>query len=77
MKGEFIGLPIEIIDHADPSVKGVTGTIIDETKNILIINSLKGMKRVTKDHAIFCIGGVTVNGADIAYRPEDRIRKIK
>lgn len=77
MKGEFIGLPVRIRDCTDPSLQGVEGRIVDETKNTLVIETSHGVKRVAKDIATFVIDGVTVTGADIAFRPEDRIRKIK
>lgn len=76
MKHEFIGLPIRIADATDATLQGVKGTIIDETKNTFVIQN-DGKKRVPKCHAVFEIDGVEVRGDDIAYRPEDRIRKIK
>jgi ribonuclease P protein subunit POP4 len=77
MKGEFIGRPVHVIGHTDPSLVDTCGDIIDETKNMLVINSPRGVKRVAKDHATFTIDGMTIEGADIAFRPEDRIRKVK
>ena len=77
LRGEFIGLPVHITACSDPSLQGVEGNIIDETKNTLIIDSLQGVKQVAKDIATFVVDGVTINGKDIAFRPEDRVRKIK
>lgn len=76
MKHEFIGLPVRVTDAADPTLRGVEGIIIDETKHTFIIQN-DGRKQVPKRHASFEIHGVEVHGDDIAYRPEDRIRKIK
>lgn len=76
MKHEFIGLPIRITEAPDPTLQNVEGTIIDETKNTFVIRN-DGTKRVPKRHLCFEIDGVAVRGDDIAYRPEDRIRKIK
>lgn len=76
MKDEFIGLPVQIDDCTDPSLRGVEGTIIDETKNMLVIESEK-IRKVAKDIAVFRINGIAINGNKIKYRPEDRIRKIK
>ena len=77
MKDELIGLPVWIEQCTDPSLRGVEGIIVDETKNTLLINTPDGVKRVAKDIATFVIDGVTVKGTDIAFRPEDRIRKIR
>ncbi|MFO8132561.1 MAG: ribonuclease P protein subunit [Thermoplasmatota archaeon] len=76
MKHEFIGLPIRVTDAADPTLQNVAGTIIDETKNTFLVRN-DGTKRVPKHHTTFEIDGTEVRGDDIAYRPEDRIRKIK
>ena len=77
LRGEFIGLPVNITVCSDPSLQGVEGNIIDETKNTLVIDSLQGVKQVAKNIATFVIDGVTINGKDITFRPEDRVRKIK
>ncbi len=76
MKHEFIGLPIRVTEATDPTVQGVEGTVIDETKNMFVIQNDE-RKWVPKRHAVFEIDGVEVRGDDIAYRPEDRIGKIK
>ncbi|KAA0000574.1 MAG: ribonuclease P protein subunit [Thermoplasmata archaeon] len=77
LKGEFIGLPVKIVECTDKSLVGVKGEIIDETKNMLIIETPQGIKKVAKSIAKFEIDGKIVNGKRICYRPEDRIRKIK
>ena len=77
LRREFIGLPVRIIDAKDKSLVGIEGTIIDETKNMLIIESQGKVKKVAKDIAQFEINGKMVNGKKLKYRPEDRIRKIK
>lgn len=77
LKKEFIGLPVKIVESTDKSLQGIEGEIIDETKNMLIIETDKGVKKVAKEIAKFEINGRIVDGKKIKYRPEDRIRKIK
>jgi len=77
MKEEFIGMKVRIEKCTDPSLQGMEGRIIDETKNMMVIESRKGIKRVAKKIATFNIGGFIIDGRKISYRPEDRIRKIK
>ncbi len=77
LKREFIGLRVRIIEATDKSLVGLQGEIIDETKNMLIIESQGKIKKVAKDIAKFEIEGMIVDGKKIKYRPEDRIRKIK
>jgi ribonuclease P protein subunit POP4 len=45
---EFIGLQAEIIDSPDPSLRGVSGVIIDETMNTfkLEYQTLKSLKEI-------------------------------
>ncbi len=68
---EFIGLPALIIY----SGRKFEGTIIDETKNTLMINTPKGVKTIIKKNATIFIHDCKVNGETIAKRPEDRIKK--
>jgi len=77
LKKEFIGLPVKIVESTDKSLQGMEGEIIDETKNMLIIETDKGIKKVAKEIAKFEINGKIVDGKKIKYRPEDRIRKIR
>lgn len=77
LRQEFIGLKAKVLESSDASLKGIEGVIIDETKNMLIIETKKGIKKIAKDIAIFEINGNVVDGKKIKYRPEDRIGKIK
>ncbi len=77
LRGEFIGLTVKIIESRDPTLEGVEGKIIDETKNMLILKSGGKIKKVAKDIAVFDMEGHVVDGRKIKYRPEDRIGKIK
>ena len=77
LRQEFIGLKAKVLESSDASLKGIEGVIIDETKNILIIETKRGIKKIAKDIAIFEINGNVVDGKKIKYRPEDRIGKIK
>jgi len=77
LRREFIGLRVRVIEAKDKSLEGIEGEIIDETKNMLIIESEGKIKKIAKDIAKFEINGKIINGKEIKYRPEDRIRKIK
>lgn len=77
LRGEFIGLKAKVIESKDASLKGIEGIIIDETKNMLIIDTGKKIKKVAKNIATFEIDGHTINGKKIRYRPEERIGKIR
>ena len=80
-RDELIGLQVKIKECKDPTWKGRNGTIIDETKNTLLIEIDDQQKRIVKNTAIFefNIHGkkITLDGSRIMYRPEDRIKKVR
>ena len=57
---------------------GIIGTIIDETKNTITIETTKESKRVDKKNHDFIItsaqGEISIRGSEIIARPEDRIK---
>ena len=77
LKMEFIGLQTRIISSTDKNIENIKGKIINETKNMLIIHTKNGVKKIPKRIATFEINDAIVKGRRIGYRPEDRIRKIK
>jgi ribonuclease P protein subunit POP4 len=83
IKHELIGLEVEVADSTNKFQVGVKGLVVDETKNTLIIETKRGMKKIQKKGStfIFKISNekkVKVNGNKIAVRPEDRLKiKVK
>ncbi len=80
-KIEFIGLEMVVLDSRNTSLIGIKGRVIDETKNIIIIETKdKKIKKLIKKDIIFTIKNKsethTINGSKITYRPEDRIKRI-
>ena len=74
---ELIGLRTEIVESSNPQIIGLNGTIIDETKSMIIINTVNGTKMISKSNNSwkFLIDGkdVILNGSKIAKRSFDRI----
>lgn len=75
LMGELIGEPVEVVKSTQREQTGVRGTIIDETLKTLAIETKDGVKIIAKTGAEFEINGVIIAGKDIAFRPEDRIKK--
>ncbi|MEM3781577.1 MAG: ribonuclease P protein subunit [Candidatus Micrarchaeaceae archaeon] len=77
--GELIGLRVRVAKHTDKKQKRLQGTVVDETKNTLIINTSKGIKKIIKASATFRFyaGGASflVQGREINFRPEERTEK--
>ena len=74
---ELIGLRTEIVESSNSQIIGLNGTIIDETKSMIMIDTANGTKMIAKSNNSwkFSIDNkdVIVNGSKIAKRPFDRI----
>ncbi|OPY38926.1 MAG: Ribonuclease P protein component 1 [Methanoregula sp. PtaU1.Bin051] len=75
---ELIGLDVLVADASNPSYRGLSGCIVDETKNMLAIETTSGIKRIPKPHSIFRfnIKGnrvVEIDGSVFTLAPEKRI----
>ena len=73
---EWIGKHAKITKAANKSLTGLEGTVVDETRNTVIIETEKGVKRVQKHGTVFEIDGQEVEGDEVLAAPEERI-KIK
>ncbi len=79
-KHELIGLEVAVLRSTDPSLVGVRGLVVDETRNTLVVEAGGREKRVPKEGARFRFeaqGGVEVEGEEILFRPEDRVKKAR
>ncbi len=82
VKGELIGRNVKISKSTDPSWIGREGRIIDETKNTFILETEDGLeKMIAKEIATFefDVNGKKffIDGLNLRYRPEDRIKKAR
>jgi RNase P/RNase MRP subunit p29 len=69
-----IGETMTVLSSADPTKVGVTGRVLLETLNTLVIDSRGRTLRVEKAGAAFMLvgSGKVVTGSDIAGRLQDR-----
>ncbi|MFA4878167.1 MAG: ribonuclease P protein subunit [Methanoregula sp.] len=75
---ELIGLDILVSGAANPNHRGLSGCIIDETKNLLVIETSRGVKRIPKMHTTFQVmlpsrEFVEIDGSVMVLAPEKRI----
>jgi ribonuclease P protein subunit POP4 len=80
LRHELIGLPVEVAHATNPAQEGIAGRIVDETRNMLVIETSRGIKKVGKAHATFRITlpdgtVVEVSGSALVSQPERRISK--
>ena len=77
---ELIGLAVEIIDSTHKGFVGIKGIVIDETRNIITIDTGDVEKKIPKADVTFLFTlphgeQVSIEGKVIVARPEDRIKK--
>ena len=72
----LIGKDIEITKSKNKSLVGVKGKVIDETKNMIILDN---QKKLIKSQSTFKIkiknNTYEIDGKVLQTRPEDRIKK--
>jgi ribonuclease P protein subunit POP4 len=78
LRHELIGLPVTVVKASNPHQRGITGIVIDETRNMLYIRTSSGEKRIPKHPNTFRFilpDGtiVDVDGSALVMQPERRI----
>ncbi len=74
---EFIGMDVSVTSSRHPGYYGMSGRVVDETKGTIHILSDSGVKIVPKSGNRFHLCGKEIDGRQILFRPEDRIKKIR
>ena len=80
VRHELIGLKVRVAGSSNKTNVGLTGKVVDETRNMLIIERPDGKEvRIAKDSNVFSFElrsiWVRVDGKILVGRPEDRIKK--
>ncbi|MBS7654387.1 MAG: ribonuclease P protein component 1 [Candidatus Bathyarchaeia archaeon] len=81
LQDELIGLRVKVIKSSNPSSIGLSGKIIDETKNTFKILHNDDEKILIKRDCVFHFTLpdktiIEVDGKVLIGRPEDRVKKI-
>ncbi|MDR1404310.1 MAG: ribonuclease P protein subunit [Candidatus Methanoplasma sp.] len=78
MRSELIGLDVVVLSAP---YSGISGKVVDETKNTFTISSAGTERMVPKPGSEFRFtyegGHMDIRGTDIQHRPEDRIKKVR
>lgn len=74
---EIIGLGARIVESTDPTLNGMSGLIVFETRNTILIRTDSAVKQIAKKAAkkieINTQSGVCfISGSSLIGRPEDR-----
>ncbi|MGB6463331.1 MAG: ribonuclease P protein subunit [Nitrosotalea sp.] len=74
---ELIGLQAQIVESSNKQIIGLVGKIIDETKFMFTLNTLKGNKKFPKDTArwkfSFNNDETEIEGTKLTKRPYERM----
>ncbi len=72
---------MEITEAKNKSLIGLKGKIIDETRNMLTLDTKKGIKKLIKSQVKlkmkFKNKNIEIDGRLLVNRPEDRIKKVR
>ncbi|NYT04970.1 MAG: ribonuclease P protein component 1 [Methanomicrobiales archaeon] len=78
LRHELIGLYARVASAPNPSHEGRAGIITDESRNMLVLATPCGIKKIPKRYALFdlCLPDdtrVRVDGSVLVMQPEKRI----
>lgn len=71
---EIIGKKIIVVDSKNNSLAGIKGIVVDETKNMVFVETEKGIKKIAKEQCVFEIEGEVIDGKKLAKKHEERIK---
>lgn len=78
---EWIGKEVKIVDSTNKQNIKIKGKIINETKNMFIIKTEQGEKKIMKSNNLFQIEydnkKFNVKGNALLFSPEERIKVVK
>lgn len=77
-KEEIIGLTVKIVGARNNALQGLTGKVVDETMNTIVINDNGREITILKDQIIkldLIELGIRLDGRLLQGRPEERIKR--
>ena len=79
LRHELIGLDVKVVRDSNPCNTSLSGRVIDESRNTIVIEHRGEAKRIAKQDALFLFslpeGNVEVEGKALVGRPEDRVKR--
>ena len=74
---ELIGLEATVVKSNNEQITGISGKVVDETKSMLFLNTINGIKKIPKEIAdwkfSFDKNESVVNGNLLTKRPQERL----
>ncbi|MFL2975727.1 MAG: ribonuclease P protein subunit [Candidatus Thalassarchaeaceae archaeon] len=66
---------LEVTDSTDPTLVGISGIVVDETRRTILVNTGGNEVTLAKDTIRFTIEDEEIDGTLVGQRPEERIGK--
>jgi len=78
LQHEFIGLEMSVVSSPNITEKGMSGLIVDETKNTFSVETCKGIKTLEKQHRLLRVTlpdgvSVKIDGDVLSVSPSRRV----
>ena len=74
---ELIGLEATVVKSNNEQIIGISGKVMDETKSMLSLNTINGIKKIPKENIewkfSFDKNECIVNGNLLTKRPQERL----
>lgn len=74
IRQELVGRTAHVVDAKNQDLVGLTGMVIDETKETLRIRTDRGEKTLIKEQITIEVDGVQIDGQYLTARPEKRTK---
>jgi RNase P/RNase MRP subunit p29 len=72
----WIGEKVKVVESSCKELEGFEGLVVDERKNVFILETKKGLKTIPKKNCLFELNGVVFDGSVLCVKPEDKIKKF-
>ena len=74
---ELVGLEATVMKSNNEQITGISGKVVDETKSMLYLNTINGIKKIPKENTewkfFFDKTESMVNGNLLTKRPQERL----
>lgn len=77
LNAPWLSRQIEVIESSDPTLVGVSGMVVEETRRTLRVRTMSGEVTLAKDVITFTIDPeqLAIDGSTVKQRPADRINR--
>jgi ribonuclease P protein subunit POP4 len=73
----FLARNIHVTESTDPTLVGISGQVLEETRHTIVVQTSNGKKVLAKDVINFTLDleDKVIEGFTVTRRPEDRINR--